>query len=45
VPGKDYEALSGFVSFPDGVTTGKEKLTVLADPAGNLRGQTKARWW
>ena len=38
--GTDYDALSGSVSFPDGVTTEQVKLTVLPDPIANLPGWT-----
>ena len=40
VVGTDYDALSGSVSFPDGVTTEKVNLPVLPDPVANLPGRT-----
>jgi uncharacterized delta-60 repeat protein len=40
VAGTDYNALSGSVSFPDGVMTEKVNLAVLPDPVANLPGRT-----
>ncbi len=40
VAGTNYDALSGSVSFPDGVTTEQVNLTVLPDPVANLPGWT-----
>ena len=40
VAGTDYDALTGSVSFPDGMTTEKVNLTVLPDPVANLPGHT-----
>jgi hypothetical protein len=38
--GTDYDAISGSISFPDGVTTEKIDLTVHLDPVANVPGRT-----
>jgi uncharacterized delta-60 repeat protein len=40
VAGTDYNAVSGSVSFPDGVTSENVNVTVLPDPVANLPGRT-----